>query len=324
VLDTFDLSALIERLPGSSVTVVGDVMLDRMISGDITRISSEAPIPILKVAREIAMPGGAGNVVRNLTALGTAVAFVSVVGDDQAGADLTGLIGGQPNVEPWLLVEGGRTTTRKTRFLSKNQQVMRVDREQTDPIDPKVMERLLRIVRDAISATNVTVLSDYGKGVLAGDTANQLIAVAHQAGRTVIVDPRGEDYSRYAGADVVTPNRTELAQGSGMDVSSLPNLVRAAQTLRERYGFGAVLVTRGPDGMSLIDESVTHIPALTVDVVDSAGVGDTVTAALAACLASGATLLQAMHVANAAAGYVVGRPGTAVALAADIQRLMTR
>jgi D-beta-D-heptose 7-phosphate kinase/D-beta-D-heptose 1-phosphate adenosyltransferase len=153
----------------TSALVIGDVMLDRYVYGDVERISPEAPVPILAIEREVAVPGGAGNVVRNLTALGAAVAFISVVGDDQAGSDLTGLIGGQPNIEPWLLVQGGRITTLKTRFLSAGQQLLRADREETSPVQTRLAERLVRIARDAMAATSVTVLSDYGKGLLTGE-----------------------------------------------------------------------------------------------------------------------------------------------------------
>src|SRR5271165_7451004 len=161
-----DLASAIRRLEHTSVLVVGDVMLDRYIYGTVERISPEAPVPILAIERELAMLGGAGNVVRNLTALGAAVAFISVVGDDQAGSDLTGLVGGQPGVEPWLLVQGGRTTTVKTRYFASGQQLLRTDREVTTPIHPKLAERMVSIATDAMAATGITVLSDYMKGLL--------------------------------------------------------------------------------------------------------------------------------------------------------------
>src|SRR5271165_4047606 len=161
-----DLAAAVHRLSRGSVLVVGDAMLDRYVYGTVERISPEAPVPIVRVDRDVAMPGGAGNVVRNLTALGAAVAFVSVVGDDQAGSDLTGLVGGQPGVEPWLLVQSGRTTTVKTRYFASGQQLLRTDREVTTPIHPKLAERMVSIATDAMAATGITVLSDYMKGLL--------------------------------------------------------------------------------------------------------------------------------------------------------------
>src|SRR3954468_10898734 len=193
--ETAKLPEAVRLLGRTSVLVVGDVMLDRYVYGTVDRISPEAPVPILAVERELTMPGGAGNVVRNLTALGAATAFISVVGDDQAGSDLTGLIGGQPNVEPWLMVQGGRTTTLKTRLIAAGQHLLRADREQTDPIQPRLAERMVRIALDAMAATSVTVLSDYGKGVLSGDIPTQLVAAARKAGRKLIVDPRGSDFA---------------------------------------------------------------------------------------------------------------------------------
>lgn len=307
-----DLADAVRRLGRTSVLVIGDVMLDRYVYGEVTRISPEAPVPILTVDREIAMPGGAGNVVRNLTALGAAVAFISVVGDDTAGSELTGVIGGQPGVEPWLLVQGGRTTTLKTRYLAAGQQLLRADREEETPIHPKLAERLARIARDAMAATSITVLSDYRKGLLAGELPAQLIAAARQAGRKVIVDPKGSDYARYAGADVIMPNRTDLAEATGMRVDTEAAIVAAAQALRQRHGFGAVLVTRGNDGMTLLDSGgERHFPAEANEVYDIAGAGDTAVATLAAGLAANLDLHVATRLANVAAGVVVGKVGTA-------------
>ena len=314
-----DLAAAVRLLGHTNVLVVGDVMLDRYVYGHVERISPEAPVPILTIDRELSMPGGAGNVVRNLTALGAAVAFISVVGDDQAGSDLTGLIGGQPNVEPWLLVQGGRITTLKTRYLSAGQQLLRADREETSPIQARLAERMIRIARDAMAATSLTVLSDYQKGLLTGEVPAQLIAAAREAGRPVIVDPKGPDYSRYAGADLIMPNRADLAEATGMRVDSEAAIVAAATALRQRHGFGAVVVTRGNDGVTLVDDAgARHFPAEAAEVYDVAGAGDTAVATLAAALAARLALPVAVRLANIAAGVVVGKVGTAVAREADL------
>src|ERR1700722_19137152 len=313
------LAASVSLLGRTSALVIGDVMLDRYVYGEVERISPEAPVPILAIEREIAIAGGAGNVVRNLTALGAAVAFISVVGDDQAGSDLTALIGGQPNIEPWLLVQGGRITTLKTRYLSAGQQLLRADREETSPIHPRLAERLIRIAHDAMAATSVTVLSDYGKGLLSGGVAAQLIAGAREAGRPVIVDPRGSDYACYAGADFIVPNRTDLAAATGMPVDTEAAVVAAATALRQRHGFGAVLVTRGNDGMTLLDAAgAPNFPAEAVEVYDIAGAGDTAVATLAAGLGARLEPLVAVRLANIAAGIVVGKTGPAGARQADL------
>ena len=313
------LAAAVRSLGRTSIMVIGDVMLDRYVFGPVHRISPEAPIPVITVERELAMPGGAGNVVRNLTALGAAVAFVSVVGDDQAGSDLTGLIGGQPGVEPWLLVQGSRATTVKTRYVSQGQQLLRADREETGPLHAKIVDRMMRIARDTLAATTVAVLSDYNKGVLAGTVPAQLIAAAHAAGRPIIVDPKGPDYSRYAGATVITPNRRELAEATGLPVTTEAEIVDAATWLRTQHLFGAVLVTRAEDGMTLVDaDGVQHYPAEAADVYDVSGAGDTVVSALAAGLAARLPLRLAVRIANIAGGVVVGKIGTSVARADDL------
>lgn len=257
--DDGDLIAAIHSLARASVLVVGDLMLDRYVYGRVERVSPEAPVPILSVSREISMPGGAGNVVRNLTALEAATAFVSVVGDDQEGSDLTALIGGQPNVEPWLLVENGRATTVKTRYIAAGQHLIRADRELVTPLPAKLGERLLKIASDAMAATSVTVLSDYRKGVLAPDLARALIANAAAIGRKVVVDPKGSDWSHYAGADVITPNRRELAAATGLDLDDEPAIVAAARGLIAQFEFGAVLCTRAEDGMSLVTATTSGI-----------------------------------------------------------------
>lgn len=314
-----ELIAAIPLLSKAAVLVVGDAMLDRYIYGTVSRLSQEAPIPVLAIDREVSLPGGAGNVVRNLTALGASAAFISVIGDDAAGSDLTTLIGRQQNIEPWLLVEGRRITTIKTRFIARGQQLLRSDREETGPVHPKLAERLVRIARDAIGATTVTVLSDYGKGVLSGEVPAVLVEAARKADRTVIVDPRGSDFSRYAGADIVMPNRPELSAATGMPIDTEGAIVAAARVLRERHHFGAVVITRGNDGMTLVTENlVQHFPAEAIEVYDTSGSGDTALATLAAAIAVRLPLPVAVRLANLAAGVVVGKVGSAVAGKADL------
>jgi D-beta-D-heptose 7-phosphate kinase/D-beta-D-heptose 1-phosphate adenosyltransferase len=313
------LAQAARHLARASVLVIGDVMLDRSIYGVVERISPEAPVPVLTEERDTAAPGGAGNVVRNLTALGAAVAFIAVVGDDAAGSDVTGLIGGQSGVEPWLLVQGGRTTTVKTRFIARGQQVLRTDREQIAPIHPKLADRLVRIAGDAMAATGVVLLSDYRKGLLSDGVPARLIEAARKAGRRIIVDPNGADLAQYAGADLVTLNRRELADATRMPVADDAAILLAAAALRAEHGFAAVLVTRGSEGMTLLDDTTTlHIPAEATEVFDVSGAGDTVVATLAAALGAGLDTVSATRLANTAAGIVVGKMGTAVARPADL------
>ena len=319
-----DMASAIENLARASVLVVGDAMLDRYVFGAVHRISPEAPVPVLSVQRELALPGGAGNVVRNLTALGAAAALVSVVGDDQAGSDLTGLIGGQPNVEPWLLVQGSRCTTVKTRFVADGQQLLRSDQEVTSPIHTKLAERLLRIAGDVVAATSITILSDYAKGVLAGDTPSRIIAAAKAAGRRVVADPRGADLSRFAGADVAVLTLRSLAAASDMAVDGPARMQAAARWLRKVHGFGAVIVNRRADGFYVTAQNSEHdIQAAARDLYNFTGAGDTAVAAIASSLATGADLEMAVRIAALAMAVCATQPGMAVAPAADLLAVLT-
>lgn len=310
-----ELADAARQLRRGTVLVVGDAMLDRYVYGRVSRVSPEAPVPVLTVEREVALPGGAGNVVRNLTALGAAVAFVSVVGDDQAGSDLTGLIGGQPGVEPWLLVQGGRATTTKTRFVAAGQHMLRADHEQTAPIHPRLADRLVRIAADAVAATAVMVLSDYSKGTLAGDVPERLIAAARNASRKVVAAPRGAGVGRYAGADLVLLDAVELAAAAGMPAGTDAEAAEAAASLRAAHGFGAVIVLRREAGVTLVEASdgaVHHFPTDAVETVDWAGAGDAVLAVAACGVASGLHLQVVARLGALAAGIVVGKSGIAV------------
>lgn len=318
-----DLAGAIARLARASVLVVGDAMLDRYVFGTANRLSPEAPVPVLAVDRELALAGGAANVVRNLTALGAAAALVSVVGDDQAGSDLTGLVGGQLNVEPWLLVQGSRCTTVKTRFVADGQQLLRTDHEVTTPIQAKLAERLLRIAGDALAATTVTVLSDYDKGVLAGETAARIIAAARTAGRPVVVDPRGTDYQRFTGADVVIVTLRALAAATGMAVDSEAHMRSAARWLRTTHGFGAVVVNRRADGFYLATADLSRAVPPAGEMFDFTGAGDTAAAAIAASLATGQDLLTAVRIAALAVSVAATQPGMAVAPAQDMLAMLT-
>ncbi len=312
---TADLADAVRQLRRGTVLVVGDAMLDRYVYGRVSRVSPEAPVPVLAVEREVALPGGAGNVVRNLTALGAAVAFVSVVGDDQAGSDLTGLIGGQPGVEPWLLVQGGRATTTKTRFVAAGQHMLRADHEQLSPIQPRLADRLVRIASDAVAATAVMVLSDYSKGTLAGEVPARLIAAARNAGRKVVAAPRRAGVGRYAGADLVLLDAAELSAATGMPAGNEAETAAAAASLRAAHGFGAVMALRGEAGVSLVGEggdAVHHWPTDAIELVDWAGAGDAVLAVAACGMAACLPLPTVARLGALAAGIVVGKSGIAV------------
>jgi D-beta-D-heptose 7-phosphate kinase/D-beta-D-heptose 1-phosphate adenosyltransferase len=314
-----DPATALEQLAGAPVLVVGDVMLDRFLYGAVERISPEGPIPILKVERELAMLGGAGNVVRNLAALGARPSFVAVVGDDHAGLEVQRLVAEATGGEGHLLLDRGRRSTIKERYIAGGQQLLRVDRETAPQLSEGLAHAAVSAVVSLLGEARALVLSDYGKGLLGGGTLQRLIAHARERGVAVLVDPKGRDFARYRGATVITPNRRELAEASGLATDGDAGVVAAAERVMAEAGIEAVLATRSEQGMTLVEPDgagarrVTHLPALAREVFDVSGAGDTVVATMAAAIAAGLPRVTAAELANAAAGIVVGKVGTAVA-----------
>jgi len=321
-----DLTALIDAIVDAPVLVVGDLMLDRFVHGTVDRISPEAPVPVLNVTSEADMLGGAGNVARNLSALGAATHFVAVVGNDRAGKTVTALAGGLDDVRADLIVDRNRETTIKTRYFADRQQVLRADRETGHPVVGDVEAELVKRVARGLKAVRMVVLSDYGKGTLTPQAIGEIIRAAHEVGRPVLVDPKGGDYGRYRGARLITPNRKELAEATRLPTGDEDEIVGAARRLAKGCGIEAVLATRGPDGMTLIDgrKKLKHLPAQAREVFDVSGAGDTVIAVMAAALAAEAPLIEAARLANVAAGIVVGKAGTAVADRDEIAAALLR
>ena len=312
MVDYSALAAEVEAMTGVRVLCVGDVMLDRFAYGEVERISPEAPIPVFRHQHEATMAGGAGNVLRNLSALGVAARIVAVIGDDGAGSELRALIEAEPGAQARLFVAKGRETTIKTRYIAGSQQLLRADRETTTAIEPEMAEKIVANVVAALAETDAIVLSDYGKGVLTPEVTARIIEAARQAGKPVVVDPKGPDMSHYRGASVVTPNRRELAEASGTAVSDDAEIIIAAEKLIAGCGIEAVLVTRAKDGMTLVTNAgAEHLEAMKREVFDVSGAGDTVVAVLAAAIGAGVALADAAAIANAAAGVVVGKVGTA-------------
>ncbi|MCG5243433.1 D-glycero-beta-D-manno-heptose-7-phosphate kinase [Azospirillum doebereinerae] len=307
-----DLVRHIDTLSRANVLCLGDVMLDRFVYGSVDRVSPEAPIPVLRIERELPKLGGAGNVAANLVALDAACRFVSVVGGDPVGIDLLALLKreGVSDGES-IVVEAGRQTTVKTRFIAGQQQLLRTDAETVVPIT--AADRVLEQVRRALPEVGGVILSDYGKGVLTDALVVQVIAAANEAGKPVVVDPKGRDYRRYRGAGIVTPNRKELTEATGLPVRTDAEVVAACRHLIETCGIGAVVATRSEQGLSVVTrDDATHLPAEAREVFDVSGAGDTVVATLTAALSVGVELTDAARLANLAAGIVVGKVGTAV------------
>jgi rfaE bifunctional protein kinase chain/domain len=290
------------------VLVVGDAMLDRYWVGEVERISPEAPVPIVRIDREEERAGGAANVARNAAALGAHVTLLSVVGADEPGARLEMLLR-RERVHPKLHHDRGLKTTVKLRVVAgRNQQLLRVDFE--TPPSHEVLASKLRDFAKLLAEADVVILSDYGKGGLTHIV--RMISLARRAGKTVLVDPKGDDYSRYRGATLITPNRAEFRQVAGAWKDER-ELAERAQRLRRKIDARALLVTRGADGMTLFEDgSRFHVPTQAREVSDVSGAGDTVIATLAVALAGGVAMKEAVRLANRAAGIVVGKFGTAV------------
>ncbi|MEJ8674632.1 MULTISPECIES: D-glycero-beta-D-manno-heptose-7-phosphate kinase [Chromobacterium] len=298
---------LAEKLAAARVLVVGDVMLDRYWFGDVSRISPEAPVPVAKIARSEERAGGAANVARNIAGLGGKASILSVVGDDEAANALEALLV-RDGIATSLKRDANISTTVKLRVVARQQQLIRLDFE--DAPSHEILADKLQEFADIVGEHDVVILSDYGKGGLTH--VEEMIRLARAAGKPVLIDPKGDDYSKYAGATLLTPNRSEFRQvaGSWRDEDTL---TRKAQDLREELNLDALLVTRSEEGMTLFRaEGALHQPTLAREVYDVSGAGDTVIGTLGLALAAGLTLPVAMSLANAAAGVVVGKLGTAV------------
>jgi D-glycero-beta-D-manno-heptose-7-phosphate kinase len=296
-----------EVVEKAKLLVVGDVMLDRYWFGDVNRISPEAPVPVVRVGRTEERLGGAANVARNIAAIGAGASLLSVVGEDEAAARIQELLKAE-GIDAQLHRDPALATTIKLRVIGRQQQLLRIDFE-TEPGHEVLMSKLADF-EARLKNADLVILSDYGKGGL--KHIERMIAAARTAGKSVLVDPKGDDYSRYKGATLLTPNKSEFREVAGRWKSE-DDLTERAQKLRRDLDLEALLITRSEEGMTLYRESGPfHIPAVAREVYDVSGAGDTVIAILGVMLAAGASFAEAVQLANKAAGIVVGKLGTAV------------
>ena len=304
------------------VLCVGDVMLDRYVYGEMERISPEAPVPVLRLTRTREMAGGVGNVASNILSLGGRAVVVGLVGCDPAGAGLRRILEAQGGVLDALVESGARPTICKTRYIASHQQVVRADEESRLALQPNEAEALKAAIDRHIGEAQVLLLSDYGKGVCSEDLVAHAIAGAHRRRIPVFVDPKSNDFSRYRGADCITPNARELAAAAGLPIDDEAQVEAAARKVMRQAEAGAILATRSDKGMMLVERDgvALSVPARAREVFDVSGAGDTVIAAMALAHGAGQTLAQAMRIANAAAGVVVGKLGTATADIAEVMQ----
>ncbi len=313
------LHHLIEKFPSSRMLVLGDVILDRYWWGDCDRLSPEAPVPIVRKVRSTVRPGGAANTAANLAALGAKVSLAGVVGSDPAAAQLRDALDG---VNAFLIEDPARPTTTKTRVMALNQQVVRVDEEETAPLPDHLGDQITAWVAMELPQCGGIVISDYAKGFLTPAMLGGVIRLANRQGCRVFVDPKGADFNRYQGCFLVKPNRLELGLLTGMTVRNHDSTLAAGRDLAASMDPAIVLVTEGADGMTAFStSSEQHVDSIRRQVFDVTGAGDTVLAAIALAMSSGGTLLQAMQLASRAASIAVGVTGTSAvtreALAAE-------
>ena len=313
-----ELSALQQLLGGVSgvrVVTVGDVMVDRFVHGAVTRVSAEAPIPILARSGEAMMLGAAGNVARNVAALGGLASLVGVIGDDAPARDALRLVGQEEGIEGFLIPDPGRPTTLKTRFVSQGQQLLRVDLEETHPVEGEVEQRLVRTIHDAARGAGAILLSDYGKGVASRAIIDACLAAAAESGAVLIVDSKARSFRRYGAADLIKPNAAELAYATELPAETDEEVEAALARALELTECRAIVVTRAAKGMSLAvrGQGVRHFSRPPPEVFDTSGAGDTALAALGLALAAGAPVEQAIDFALLASGVVVEKAGTATA-----------
>lgn len=316
---------------GVRVLVAGDVMLDRYIAGQVRRISPEAPVPVTSVRKRWTAPGGAANVARNLARLGAQAILMGLAGQDEAGEVLRRELATE-GIDDRLIYAAARCTTSKTRIIAQGQQLLRLDEEVVAPPRPEEHSELCAKIFELLPSCDAVVLSDYGKGVLmdggqGGSLCAPVMAAARERGIPVLVDPKGGQWRRYAGAQCVTPNSAEFALACGLEAGETPDR-QARETLagrlREQYGLERVLLTRGSRGMALFagGEPPCYIRAAVREVADVSGAGDTVIATLAACVARGLDWKESARVANAAAGVAVGKMGTAPVSLAELNQAL--
>ena len=300
------------------ILVVGDLMIDHYLWGKCERISPEAPVQVVAVEKETSVLGGAGNVINNLKALGAKVDVISVIGDDASASELRSLLQNIGVSDEQLITQKGRATSKKSRIIASQQQVVRYDKESTDDIDEATQQRLLAHFTTLLPNYDAVLLSDYGKGVLTAKLTKALIAEANRTDIKVLVDPKGKDYSKYSGAYLLTPNKKEAAEASGIEIDTTEALHKAITHLKLQCNLSVSLITLSEEGIAVYDESLRIHPTVAREVYDVTGAGDTVLASLGFALSCGYDIDSAVKFANLAAGVVVGKIGSATATLNEI------
>jgi D-beta-D-heptose 7-phosphate kinase/D-beta-D-heptose 1-phosphate adenosyltransferase len=298
----------------AKVLVVGDLILDEFLWGDVSRISPEAPVPVVWVKKESFMPGGASNVANNLSSLGAKVYLAGVVGDDERGAILKSELEQKGVNTSGIITDNSRPTILKTRVVAQHQQVVRIDKERVDPLSPAIVGKLVRYIESIMEEIDAVIIEDYGKGVITSALLGKVVPLAKRHNKVISVDPKEEHFKYYRGISVITPNNHEASRAVGFEIKDDATLIRAGQVLLKKLNCRIALITLGENGMAVFQKSkpMKHIPTVAQEVFDVSGAGDTVIASYTLSLAIGADPIMAAHIANCAAGIVVGKVGLAV------------
>ena len=302
-----------------NILVVGDLMIDHYLWGDCDRISPEAPVQVVNVAKETSVLGGAGNVINNLHTLGASVSVASVIGQDEIGKELMLMLKSLGVKTEALISQEGRKTSKKSRVIASHQQILRYDKESKEEIEEASVEKIVSAVKKDLFLYDMIILSDYGKGVLTARLCQEIITLASEQNKKVLVDPKGINYSKYKGAHFLTPNKKEACEATGIDIIDDESLLRAGEWLRQKCELELSMITLSEDGIAIFDEKMHKVPTVAKEVFDVTGAGDTVIASLAYAISSGKDIISAAQFANAAAAVVVGKIGSATASMDEIE-----
>ncbi len=302
-----------------NILVIGDLMIDHYLWGDAERISPEAPVQVVDIAKETAVLGGAGNVVNNLISLGATVNVASVVGDDEIAKELTIMLKSIGVKTEGLITQPGRKTSKKSRVIAASQQILRYDNESKETISPASVEKILKAIEKDLFVTDMIILSDYGKGVISEELSQAVIALAREKKIKVLVDPKGTDYSKYRGAHMLTPNKKEASEATDIEIVDDASLEQALLSLKEQCDLDRSMITLSEDGIAIYDGEVKRFPTVAQEVFDVTGAGDTVIASIAFALSAGLSIEETARFSNLAAGVVVGKIGSATVTLDEIE-----
>ncbi len=302
-----------------NILVIGDLMIDHYLWGSCERISPEAPVQVVDIAKETTVLGGAGNVINNLKTLGAEVSVSSIIGDDENGKELLGMLNEIGVNSENIITQDGRKTSKKSRIIAVSQQILRYDRESKNEISSNSVDNILKALESSINSYDMIILSDYGKGVLTGELCQGVIKLSKDNDVKVLVDPKGSDFSKYKGAYLLTPNKKEAILATNIEINDAKSLEKALLKLKSECDLGVSLITLSEDGIATLDEKVETFPTVAKEVFDVTGAGDTVIASIAFALCAKKSIQEAAAFANLAAGVVVGKIGSATVSLAEIE-----